>query len=360
MARILIIEDEEMYAAILEETLAAEGHQVDMVQSGADGVALALRHVPDLVLCDIRMKGMDGYAVLSALRRDGRTATIPLIFLTGLGEPVALRKGMNSGADDYLVKPVSREDLLQAVNARLARRAEMRREVQRRLGEVRSDVAKSLPHELLTPLTAVMGLSSMLVEEQPSDFDTVREIAQGIFMGSQALQGIAAKFLLYAELEAAAVAAPEPLDAEIALATIRRAAEEQAGRAGRAGNLRLELDTILSPLSKDHLQRVVEELLSNAFRFSAAGSPVIVRCHDAGGRWTLSVADDGRGFTPAQLAGLDSRLPFSRRHQDEPGVGLGLAIVKRLSELYAGEIAFDTARARGTEVSVRIPLKASE
>jgi two-component system, sensor histidine kinase and response regulator len=358
MTRILIVEDEEMYCAILAETLSAEGFEVDSTGSGFEGVALAQRHVPDLILCDIMMGGMDGYAVLSALRRDPRTATIPVVFLTGLGERTHLRKGMDSGADDYLVKPVTRDDLLRAVNARLARHAEMRRHVHDRLAEARSDLAKSLPHEFLTPLTAVMSLSSLLAQDEPKDLDTVREMAQAIFVGSQALGIIAAKFLLYAELASEESLAVDPIAASDAAAVIREEAAAQAVRAERAGDLRLELEAAPAPLPKDHLRPLLDELVENAFTFSSPGTPVTVRCRQEGERWILTVLDEGRGFTPEQLAGLDAGRPFARRHDAQPGVGLGLAIVRRLVALYKGEIAFETGPNGGTAVSVRLPSPA--
>ena len=114
------------------------------------------------------MGGVDGYEVLTALRRDPRTAIIPVISFTGVGGDTAVRHGMNLGADDYLVKPISTELLVRAVRARLNRSAVFRREAARRLEELRTDLARSLlPHELLTPLTAVMALSSLLMEREP-------------------------------------------------------------------------------------------------------------------------------------------------------------------------------------------------
>ncbi|HWX23423.1 MAG TPA: response regulator, partial [Vicinamibacteria bacterium] len=184
------------------ETLESDGHQVDEAADGAKGLALAQESRHDLVLCDIVMKGLDGYGVLAGLRHDPGTALIPVIFLTGVGGEDALRKGMNLGADDYLLKPVTKERLIQAVRARLSRSASVRQEAERRLEELRTELVGSLlPHELLTPLTVVIGLSSLLMEEGAVEAGDVREVARGIFRSGQRLEEMIAKLLLYAELQ---------------------------------------------------------------------------------------------------------------------------------------------------------------
>jgi DNA-binding NarL/FixJ family response regulator len=100
-----------------------EGYQPRLAGSGQVGLELAKKEKPDLVLCDVSMPDLDGYGVLRCLRQDVRNAALPFIFLTGRGERNDLRTGMNLGADDYLVKPVTATELLTAVAARLEREA---------------------------------------------------------------------------------------------------------------------------------------------------------------------------------------------------------------------------------------------
>lgn len=121
MSRILIIEDQAPMRRNLALMLQLEGHEVLTAEDGRKGVELALAHEPELILCDVMMPEMDGHGVIQTLRGDARTATTPFIFLTARGAGADLRIGMNFGADDYLVKPVQREDLLASVQARLAR-----------------------------------------------------------------------------------------------------------------------------------------------------------------------------------------------------------------------------------------------
>jgi len=122
---ILVVEDEAQTRNIFLKCLEFEGFQAVGASDGASGVALAQQHQPDLVVCDIMMPDMDGYAVLSALRRSRQTAKIPLIFLTAKVTMADLRRGMDLGADDYLTKPCTVEQFLAAITTRLQRQEEL-------------------------------------------------------------------------------------------------------------------------------------------------------------------------------------------------------------------------------------------
>ncbi len=121
MNKILIIEDEPAMRKNLRAILELEHFQPLVAPDGQTGLALAREHLPDLILCDVLMPEMDGHAVLAALRSEARTAHLPFIFLTAKGEHADVREGMSLGADDYLVKPVHVDDLLEAIAARLER-----------------------------------------------------------------------------------------------------------------------------------------------------------------------------------------------------------------------------------------------
>jgi DNA-binding NarL/FixJ family response regulator len=128
MTRILIIEDEPGMRANLEDTLELEGFEPILAPNGKEGIRLARQEQPDLILCDVLMPDMDGHAVLESLRADANTVRIPFIFLTAKGEHGDVRQGMESGADDYLIKPVRVDELLRAINSRLERRRQQKEE----------------------------------------------------------------------------------------------------------------------------------------------------------------------------------------------------------------------------------------
>ena len=116
-----VIEDEPATLENLVLMLEMEGFKPFSAPNGRAGVAAAKRELPDVILCDVSMPERDGYGVLESLRADSATVSIPFIFLTAKGDKKDLRTGMNLGADDYLTKPASAEDVLAAINTRLQR-----------------------------------------------------------------------------------------------------------------------------------------------------------------------------------------------------------------------------------------------
>ena len=123
MKKILIIEDQTPMRRNLALMLELEGYEVITAENGKVGIELALKNPPDLVICDVMMPELDGHGVVQSLRESKLTSTIPFIFLSARGDKVDVRIGMNFGADDYLTKPVVREDLMAAISARFARAA---------------------------------------------------------------------------------------------------------------------------------------------------------------------------------------------------------------------------------------------
>ncbi len=101
--------------------LELEGYQTLGAENGRVGIEIAKRERPDLILCDVMMPEVDGFAVLQSVRSDPAIATTPFIFLTARGEKIDVRTGMNLGADDYLTKPAGRQELFGAISARLER-----------------------------------------------------------------------------------------------------------------------------------------------------------------------------------------------------------------------------------------------
>ncbi|MBW4425991.1 MAG: EAL domain-containing response regulator [Nostoc desertorum CM1-VF14] len=127
MTKILIIEDEEAVRENILDLLEAEDFETIGAANGRIGVNLAISEVPDLILCDMMMPQLDGYGVLTILRQDPTTATIPFIFLTAKSAKSDFRQGMNMGADDYITKPFTRAELLSAIINRLEKYATLKR-----------------------------------------------------------------------------------------------------------------------------------------------------------------------------------------------------------------------------------------
>ena len=155
--RILIIEDQAPMRRNLALLLEMEGYEVDTAENGKVGLQRVEQKMPDLVICDVMMPELDGYGVIQALRNDPDTAAIPFIFLTAKGDKSDLRVGMNFGADDYLTKPVVREDVLAAIQARLERARAIEIKLQQAVKEAGSfspDFSSPEPLRLELGLTA--------------------------------------------------------------------------------------------------------------------------------------------------------------------------------------------------------------
>ncbi|HEX5221144.1 MAG TPA: response regulator transcription factor [Verrucomicrobiae bacterium] len=153
MKKILVIEDEAETRDNLVLMLEMEGFKPCSAPNGRLGVEVAKRELPDVILCDVSMPELDGYGVLEALRAHNATVSIPFIFLTAKGDKKDLRTGMNLGADDYLTKPASAEEVLSAINARLDRHNEKEQAAMAKV-QPNFDSAKPLESLGLTPREA--------------------------------------------------------------------------------------------------------------------------------------------------------------------------------------------------------------
>jgi DNA-binding response OmpR family regulator/DNA-binding CsgD family transcriptional regulator len=121
MIKVLIIEDTIKLRECISEALELEGFEVIHAEDGISGIRLAKECWPDLILCDIVMPGMNGYDVLRMLRSEPRLPPFPFVFITAMADRKNIRDGMDLGADDYLVKPFTMTELLNAINARLTK-----------------------------------------------------------------------------------------------------------------------------------------------------------------------------------------------------------------------------------------------
>jgi len=140
MPRILIIEDERSMRTALADCLQAEGYRVLTAADGQSGLQRALEEQPDLILLDIMMPRLDGFALCAELRRLGRQ--VPILMLTAKGQVQDRVRGLDAGADDYLVKPFSTDELLARVRALLRRIERPAQQVRTlALGQVRVDFA---------------------------------------------------------------------------------------------------------------------------------------------------------------------------------------------------------------------------
>ncbi|MCF8295528.1 MAG: response regulator [Bacteroidales bacterium] len=140
MSKILIIEDTDELRDQMADVLQLEGFEVTVAANGYLGVQQALKSKPDLILCDIMMPGISGYDVFQLIKDDATLSTVPFVYITALSERSSYRKGMDLGADDYLVKPFTIEELLGAIQTRLKKKQNLENQINTQLESIESQL----------------------------------------------------------------------------------------------------------------------------------------------------------------------------------------------------------------------------
>ena len=196
MQNVLVIDDAEEVRSVIMKTLAHFGFQARGAKDGETGIQMALSERPDLIICDVRMPVMDGYGTLAKIRDLPEITNIPFIFLTAAIDKSDMRRGMVCGADDYLTKPFTPDELLEAVATRLARRVELQTEIYLRAGKLREDVVHLLTQELTGPLDGILGLTSAMMKEYAriapeKVFVTARQINESVLRLNQLAKSLA-------------------------------------------------------------------------------------------------------------------------------------------------------------------------
>ena len=361
MKKILVIDDEEWLRGMVNLALCQRGYEVVEAENGAVGIEKARKELPDLILCDVNMEKMDGYLTLSSLRSDSATAAMPFILMTGLADNAGMRHGMELGADDYLPKPFTIEALYAAVEARLKKALTLREEAERRLTDLRDAISMALPHELRTPLNGILGYGEILKHDAailpPRE---IAEMGKVICDSGRRLERLIENFLIYAQLELFNTD-PAKVNALRSNQTLQPArvlsdhARRQADQAGRVADLELRLVDVPMPMSAEYLGKIVDELVQNGLKFSAAGQRVLVELVETPEALVLRVNDLGRGFSTEQISKVGAYMQFDRKLHEQQGLGLGLSIARRLTELHGGKLTIQSEKDSGTIVQVKLP-----
>lgn len=362
MKKVLIIEDSSEVRGLISDILSMNDFHVVEAENGLKGVEIAQRQLPDLILCDVHMPELDGFGALTMLRNTASTAAIPFIFLTGVTEKPRMRQGMELGADDYLTKPFTLQELLGAVRTRLEKKALLAQQAEKKLEELRGNISIALPHELLTPIAAILGFSSILIEDYTSmRREEVEEAARNIHQAAVRLRRTIENFLLYSQIE---LVAADPLRVAVVregrhshrVECMAQWALELARRVGRESDLRLQLEAAVLPVSAEKLEKLIYELLDNAFKFSERGSEVRLSSSTRDGNFVVGIEDHGRGLTLEQIKKVGAHMQFERKFYEQQGSGLGLVITKRLAELHGGQMHIESTPGQYTKVQVILPI----
>ena len=189
MKRILIIDDDDAILKVASLYLSRAGYSVEECPGSMEALALIGTNPPDLILSDIYLPGLDGYGLLSALRAQPATEDIPVILMTARADHEGFRRGMKLGADDYLTKPLDRDELLDAVQARLRRAGKLggAEQVPASQGAIRAPTSREsaatssssrVPAPTPTP-TPAPAAEDVRLFTRLTDYTLVRKIAEG-------------------------------------------------------------------------------------------------------------------------------------------------------------------------------------
>jgi len=343
-SKILVIDDEADFRQVIIKFLSKQGFTVTAAGGGEAGIKLASETLPDLVVCDLNMPGMDGYAVLAALRGDPRLAEIPVVLLTGQSQPSQVRLGMNLGADDYLTKPVNLDDLLSAVKVRLSRR-QAQRQRQEKLMERAMQLFGGIVHDLRDPLFVVLGYTDLLrgsADPTAGGGENGRQILDRMQQAVLRMQEIVSETLFLARSRMQRLPFdPGPLDLHEFCAQLVADHEESQ-------RLQFQCAEQRCPVIADamRLRQALDNLLSNALKYS--DGPVMVNLSASSRGYRIEVRDSGIGIPAAEQASVFE--PFFRASNavGKPGHGLGLSVVKSCVEQHGGSVGFLSGSDQGT------------
>lgn len=370
MAKILVIEDEILLREEVMEWLTVEGYEVLGAEDGLAGVKLAINHLPDVILCDIAMPKLDGYEVMMVVRSNEATQLTPFIYMTARASQDDIRRGMESGADDYITKPFNYRQLMQAIQTRLEKKAlydqrqraeveqwqqAFQQEHEQRL--FKSKMIAMFSHDFRNPLTNIMNANSILVRHRDNLDEQRRANYHSRIEGSiQQLVHMLEDLLVVSQMENGTLEfQPEPLN----LANfIQEIVEEFRLVHGSTHGLVVDCPSAEDVFADPRLIRqIVANLVSNAIKYSPAGREVRVSLHYRDQQIIIAVEDNGIGIPEADQTRLFSAFQRASNVGQVAGTGLGLAIVQQAAQIHGGIVELESQVNIGTRVVVRIPMR---
>ena len=384
---VLIIDDETANIIALTNILSPE-YDVFAAKNGMDAIELCVEHMPDVVLLDVLMPEMDGYEVIATLKASDKTKDIPVIFITGLDNAEAEKKGLALGAADYIPKPFNpdivklritnqvklvnhirtleeRDELerqlkkimeLEAGLIAAKEQAEHHRELAEHSNRAKSEFLARMSHEMLTPMNAISGMLQIVsLKGVP---DTIGDYISEINKASTHLLNLINGVLDISGTEYGVFKlSSEPFDFDIMIKGVLETAEYNASQ--KKQTVASSIDPAIPTNMKGdemRLKQVIGNLLANAVKFSPDESEIRFDARmqgKDGNKITLifEVADSGIGISEEQQKNLFAIFEqvdgsATRKHG---GIGIGLALSKRIIEMMGGTITLESELNKGAK-----------
>lgn len=363
-ALILVIDDEDTQRLLTRDCLEEQGFRVDEASNGQDGVDRIRSARPDLILLDVMMPGMDGFAVCEQLRADPAFAHIPVIIVTGREDTEDIQKGFAVGATDFLTKPLVWNLLPSRIRyvlrtSRLENDLRIAKETAEKASEAKTVLLATLGHELRTPLNAIIGFSDLMMQASfgPLGAPQYRDYVGDINASGEQLLNAINDILEIVNSESGRL---DLNVTKIDVASLARDAIREFASEADASGVEISSDVVEEGAhiygDERRLRRALYNLVSNALKFTPQGGAIRIGWETSeNGGLALSVCDNGIGVSPEDLPRIvepfeqaDSRL--ARNYE-----GLGIPVARAMVQLHGGELQYESALGLGTTAKILLP-----
>jgi len=360
--KILVVEDEKNIRENIAEFLEMEDFDVHVANNGNQGLIEAISIHPDLILSDVMMPEVDGYELLKRVRSHDEIKNTPFIFLTAKSERNDQRIGMGLGADDFILKPFTAFELLDAVRTRFKRKDQIEVELQQKVSEIQFKLNNTSAHELNTPLNGIIGFSELLLNYGDNfEMSEIMQYIKMIFQSGLRLKQTIDKATLFRSLftlgkngeKDDAFSLGKTAIGPSSIAAIKESIEEEQGF---AATVDIDVETTIVAISDENLNRIIYETLENAYKFGIKGKTIDVKGYSDDKMYHLEVTNIGRGMHEDEIANIGPFVQFNRKVYEQQGSGLGLYIVQKLLELNSGKLKIDSIPNVSTKVKSSFPL----
>jgi two-component system sensor histidine kinase/response regulator len=370
---ILIADDQPMNLSVLSGLLRERGYHVRAVTNGRKALEAARARVPDLVMLDITMPDLDGYAACQAIKADPRLGHVPVIFISAHDQPSDKVRAFQSGGADYVSKPFHAEEVMARVEHQFRIMGLQRDLVTQNaalldanlklqeLDRIKASFTAMLVHDLRAPLTAVSLVIQKLTGAGHGESHLLGLCASHVEKALRFLNDLMEVYR--AEAQGLALQR-EPVDCRALLQGVVDTYQVQAAQGGIELALRLEpgLPAIEGDAAK--LERVFSNLLTNALKFTAPGGTVTLwgdtlegRGVETGTRWLqVAVEDTGRGIAADRIPFVFDPYRQALKSDATLGTGLGLAIVARIVAAHRGRVQVQSREGIGSRFTVLLPF----
>jgi len=373
---VLVVDDEPNNFDVIEALLLQEGYQLHYCSQGTKALEKLPTFSPDVILLDVMMPQIDGIEVCRRIKADPEWRAVPVIMVTALTAKEDLARCLEAGADDFISKPVNALELRARVHSmlrikeqhdRLSQLLQMREDMvnllESNLDDLRGSITRSLPHEFNTPINGILGsIDLILGSPETLGQDDRDELLQMIHKSAHRMNRLIQNFLIYGRLELVTSdsEAVKKLRNQLYLTSAKMwivpLVQQLAKKVNRTDDLICEIDDEILAISEKDLQKVVEELVDNALKFSTPGSPIQIKGKTLDEQFSLAITNQGRGMDRDQISRIGAFVQFDRKEYEQQGSGLGLAIVKKMMQLYEGNFSIHSEAQGDTTVELRFPV----